>query len=73
MARHKVMMKLPAREIKRADVVFNISRDGRKFGTLEVSNGAVVWFPPYTSYGLKMGWQKFHDFMRDNASRVEKR
>lgn len=42
MATHKVMMSMPPREVKRADAQFAVERDGKKFGTLEVSNGSLV-------------------------------
>jgi hypothetical protein len=70
---HKVIMTLPPREVKRADAVFAVERDGRRFGTLEVSNGSLVWFPAHTTNGLKVGWQKFHDLMDQYATRIEKR
>ena len=73
MAAHKVIMTLPPRELQRADAVFTVARDGKKLGELHVSNGAVVWFPPYTSYGCKVGWKKFHALMDEHATRVEKR
>jgi len=38
-----------------------------------ISNGSIVWFPPYTKHGLKMGWKKFSELMEKNATRVEKR
>jgi hypothetical protein len=70
---HRVMMTLPPREIKRADAVFAVEKDGKKFGTLEVSNGSLVWFPAHTTYGDKMSWQIFHDLMEACATRIEKR
>jgi hypothetical protein len=73
MARHKVFMEIPRKEIKRADVSFTVRRDGRKFGTLEISNGSIVWFPASTTYGRKMGWERFHEVMEDEARRFEKR
>lgn len=73
MAKHKVVMSLPPREIKRADASFAVERDGKKFGTLEISNGTLVWFPPYTKHGLKMGWEKFSRLMDEHATRIEKR
>ena len=73
MAQHKVMMTLPPREVKRADAKFSVERDVRKYGTLEVSRGSIVWFPPYTQYGLKVSWEKFNQIMDENATRVEKR
>ncbi len=73
MAQHKVTMKMPPRELNRADAEFTVNRDGKKLGTLTVSNGSIVWFPPYTSYGYKIGWKKFHELMEEHATRVEKR
>lgn len=73
MARHKVFMEVPRKEIKRADVSFTVRRDGKKFGTLEISNGSVVWFPANTTYGRKIGWKRFHDVMEVEARRFEKR
>lgn len=73
MAKHKVLMTTPPREVKRADVSFQIERDGKLFGTLEISNGSVVWYPAGTTYGSKVGWRKFHEIMEDNATRFESR
>ncbi len=73
MAKHRVLMSTPPREVKRADAQFDVERDGKKFGTLEVSNGSLVWFPPYTNNGYKVTWKKFHELMEANATRVEKR
>jgi len=71
MAKHKVVMKLPPREIKRADVSFKVKRDGNLLGTLEISNGSIVWYPSGTTYGSKMSWAKFDKLMEENASRFE--
>ena len=73
MAKHKVVMKLPPREIKRADVSFKVKRNGKLLGTLEISNGSIVWYPSGTTYGSKMSWAKFDKMMDENASRVELR
>ncbi len=73
MAKHRVMMSTPPREVKRADAQFDVERDGKKFGTLEVSNGSLVWFPPYANDGYKVTWKKFHELMEEHATRVEKR
>ena len=73
MAKHKVLMSLPPRQIKRADAKFEVQRDGKMFGTLEISQGSIVWFAPYTKYGMKRSWQRFHDLMEQHAVRVEER
>lgn len=70
---HKVTMQLPPREIKRADAKFVVERNGKRFGTLEISNGSLVWFPAYTTIGIKVGWQRFHDLMDGSATRSERR
>ncbi|MEP6990617.1 MAG: hypothetical protein ABJA80_06770 [bacterium] len=73
MAKHDVSFSIPQRALGKADVTFHVKRDGSAHGTLEDSNGSVVWFPKGTTYGLKVGWKKFEDIMRDNATRFEKR
>lgn len=45
MPQHTVTFTLPEREVKRADIVFRVKRDGKIFGTFEVSNGGLEWTP----------------------------
>lgn len=73
MAKHRVMMSLPPRPISRADAKFEVERDGKMFGTLEISQGSIVWFAPYAKYGMKMSWQRFHQLMEEHATRTEVR
>ena len=73
MAKHDVSFNIPQRALGKADVEFLVKRNGSVFGTLEVSNGSVVWFPKSTKYGLKVSWVKFDENMRDKATRFEKR
>ena len=70
---HQVRMTIPPRQLKRADVVFDVSTEDGKYGSLNVSNGSVVWFPANHKYGFKMGWKKFDALMRAEAVRYEKR
>ena len=73
MSTHKVTMAIPPRELNRADARFNVKRDGKKFGTLHISNGSIVWFPRNRSYGHKMKWAKFDDLFQIEGTRFEKR
>jgi hypothetical protein len=41
---HEVRFSLPERELGKADIEFKIKKDGKAFGTLQVSKGAIVWF-----------------------------
>lgn len=58
-------MSTPPREVRRADALYEVERDDKKFGTLEISNGSLVWFPAYTNYGFKVSWKKFHEIFFD--------
>jgi len=70
---HDVQFTLPKRTLGKADVRFEVKRDGKRFGTLAVSKGSLVWFPSYTTYGYKMGWEKFEKMMKEDATKFEKR
>lgn len=73
MPKHSVIVDLPARPIAHADAKFHVKSNGRKFGMLAISKGAVVWFPFNSPYGCKLGWEKFNQLMKDNARRFETR
>ncbi len=69
---HKVEVKVPFREIGKADVVFTVKEGNSKIGTLKVSKGGVVWSSKSKWYGKKMGWKKFDEMMRKNTKWKEK-
>ena len=59
--------------IKKKDVVFKIYSDGRKFGELRLSQGAVVWRGRKDKIGRKMRWSKFDKVMQEEARLAERR
>ena len=59
--------------IKSKDVVFKVYRDGRKFGELRLSQGAVVWRGRKDKIGRKMRWVKFDTLMHEEARLAELR
>jgi hypothetical protein len=63
----------PQRSLGRADVKFLVKKDGAVLGTLAVSNGSLVWFPKGATNGLRIGWAKFDDLMKSEATWIEKR
>ena len=73
MAKHDVSFSIPQRALGKADVAFTVKRNGRILGTLEISNGSLVWFPKGTTYGYKMNWSKFDSVMQNEATRFERR
>jgi len=70
---HDVDFSIPSRDLGRSDVEFNVKKEGKKLGTLQVSKGSLVWFPTDHSYGYKLGWGHFADLMRTKGTRSEKR
>lgn len=73
MANHEVILSLPATEIQRADASFSISRDGEKFGTLEISSGSLVWFAKHAKQGQRISWETFAKLMESHSESTEKR
>lgn len=74
MAQHTVTFQPPELEIGKADIVFDIDKDGSKFGELRISKGSAVWFPVNTSYGYKLSWSKLSELFQEHGSeRAEKR
>ena len=69
---HDVIFSLPERTLGKSDVQFKIWNDGELLGSLYISKGSLVWYPKGTSYGYKVGWNKFDNFMKDQQ-RFEKR
>ena len=61
---HNVSMTIPERTLGKSDARFSVYEDDELLGTLEVSKGAVVWFPPGTTYGHKVRWREFDMMMR---------
>ncbi len=69
---HDVSMTIPSRMLGKTDARFAVYEDGELLGTLEVSKGAIVWFPPGTTYGHKVRWRDFDAMMRQRQ-RFERR
>ena len=69
---HNVMFNIPYRNLGKADVEFEVSKDGERFGKLKVSKGTLVWFPKNHTRGHKVGWTNFDRFMKEQR-RSERR
>lgn len=67
MAIHDVTFSIPERRLGKKDVEFAVKRDRKAFGRLKVSNGTVVWVPKDKTYGFKVDWVKFDDFMQKHG------
>jgi hypothetical protein len=70
---HKVSFHIPIQPLGKSDVEFAVEKNGAKLGTLKISNGSIVWFQSGTTYGHRMGWEKFGKLMKENATDAEAR
>ena len=69
-----VEVKLPkGLVIGMADARFRVSDDDGIIGELQVSKGAVVWFPRDAKKGYKIDWFRFNNLMQEKGVRCEKR
>ena len=69
MAKHDVKVTMPEKlPVQRADVEFDIRKDGQKLGTLKVSQGTLEWVPLNKSYGIHIDWEEFAEFMESREA-----
>jgi hypothetical protein len=71
--KHDVKFLIPERNLGRADIEFHVRKSGKKFGTLKVSKGSIVWVPKDNTYGYKVGWDKFDTNMQRDGKREKGR
>jgi len=72
---HRLFLDLTvqALEVKTKDVVFKVYREGKKYGELRVSQGAVVWRGRKDKDGRKLGWERFDRLFQEAGRRAERR
>ena len=72
MARHKIVMRAPERELTRADVEFEVHIDGVKRGELHLSQCDLTWWPRNTRRSsISVTWDQFAEWMESEASENE--
>lgn len=59
MAKHKVLVKLPAQEVVNSDVIFEIFGDESKLGELRISKGGLDYFPRDRKKSITITWEQF--------------
>ena len=63
--RHSVKVTIDSPlQITKADIEFEVLRDGEVFGTLFISRGAVVWKPRSGKKNYKFNWTRFDQVMQ---------
>lgn len=63
---HTVKFEIPRRELGHANIEFLVFKNGRVFGKLLISKGAVVWRRKWKAKrSKKMGWSQFDRLMQE--------
>jgi hypothetical protein len=63
---HDVEMSIPTTKVVlHADVVFEVRSDGEKLGELRISKGTLDWAPSSAKIPIRMTWEQFDRFMRE--------
>lgn len=70
---YEVNFDVPTRPLGKTDIRFVVKTEDGVFGTLEVSKGALVWYPKKTSYGHRVTWKRFSELVEANATQSERR
>lgn len=70
--KHEVTFDVPTRDLGKSDIHFKVKIDGAVLGKLEVSKGALVWYPKDKIYGHKITWSQFDEEMQ-KYPRLERR
>ena len=71
MATHAIKLKVTKGiEVLNTDIVVEIKKNGKRFGTLTVSRGTIDWRPTKKHVGgkneVKKNWTSFDKIMRDS-------
>lgn len=60
---HKVTFEVPARQLGRADISFQVKNNNAMIGKLLVSKGSIVWRPRNRQKGKKLTWKRLNEIM----------
>ena len=71
MAKHDVKFEIPSATLGNSDVVFEIRRNDKLLGKLEVSKGAIVWVRSHSKGAkFRLFWKDFDLLMEDKGEKV---
>ncbi len=75
MATHRVSFEIPQKFVLSKDIEFEIKSNGKKLGTLLISQGNVEWVPASNSVKKRrLTWEKFAELMESQGkiARIKK-
>jgi hypothetical protein len=71
--KHEVVFDLPTRVLGKTDIHFTVRADGELLGKLEISQGALVWYPKRSTLGHKIRWAQFDELAQEFPRRERRK
>lgn len=66
---HSVQLKTEFLHVAKGGVIFSVQADKRQFGTLEITNASMMWYPRASkskSSAFKLSWEQFQQLLTDH-------
>ena len=65
---YKVTFSVPERELMHSNIEFKVHADGKLFGTLLISKGALVWRPSNKQKSFKTDWKRLASLLEKSVA-----
>lgn len=72
MAKHRILIEMPPREIDNSDVTFRVQQDDGLLGRLTISKGGVDWTPANKRSSISKNWTQIHEMFTQSVAEVQK-
>ena len=72
---HRVQLKTEFLHVEKGGVVFSVQTNGKQFGTLEITNASMMWYPRASkskNSAFKLSWEQFQQLLTDHWKKVGK-
>lgn len=63
MAKHRIEINQPAKQVLHSDISFTVYSDGAALGELMISKGTIDWRPVGHQKSVKWTWERFAEVM----------
>ena len=58
--KHEVKVVAGGLKLERSTMEFQIEREGKRYGTLRIGTGSLVWVPYDRTYGYRVNWDQMN-------------
>ena len=71
--KHEVRVAAGGLRLDRSTIEIMVEREGKRYGTLKVGTGSLVWVPYDRTYGYRIAWDQMNDLAQQIGLREEPR